>query len=113
MINIRTKSFILLLCSAIVALFAFQQINETATPLSQEAAIEARVQQKVKVFRAAQLQICDREVLKVAIPLADSLVAEMYARDLRLNDVILKRPNRPDRPSVDIEPFPFDSIEGK
>ena len=49
--------------------------------------------------------------MRTAIPKADSMIAEMYARDLRANDILLERPDRPDRPQVNIEPFPFDSIE--
>ena len=92
-----------------IGLFAFQE--EEATPSSSEAAIEAKLEERIKDFKSKQYWTCQREALQAAVPKADSMIAEMYARDLRANDILLERPERPERPEVEIEPFPFDSIK--
>ena len=101
------KSSLIILLS--IGLFAFQE--EPAEQMDSEAAIEAKLQEKINTLKFKQYWECEQKALRKAIPIADSMIAEMYARDLRNNDVLLERPTRPDRPEVDIEPFPFDSIE--
>jgi hypothetical protein len=92
-----------------IGLFSFQE--EKGEPLSDEAAIEAAVQKKINDLKLKQHWECQAIALKKAIPIADSMIAEMYARDLRASDILLKRPKRPARPRVELEPFPFDSIK--
>jgi hypothetical protein len=101
------KSSLIILFS--IGLFAFQEKQEK--PLNSEAAIEARLQAKINQLKSKQYWECQKKALQVAIPKADSMIAEMYARDLRANDIFPDRPDRPDRPQVEIEPFPFDRIE--
>lgn len=105
--KIIIKSFFILLFS--IGLFAFQE--EQVKPLSSEEAIEAKLEEKISQLKSKQYWECQSQALLKAIPIADSMIAEMYAKDLRASDILLKRPTRPDRPQVEIEPFPFDSIE--
>ena len=104
--EIILKSSLIILFS--IGLFAFQKDAEI---VSSEAAIEAKLEEKIRNLKSKQYWECQRQALKIAIPKADSMIAEMYARDLRANDVLLKRPERPDRPQVEMEQFPFDSIQ--
>ena len=92
-----------------IGLFAFQE--KQADSLSSEEAIESKVLERVNQLKSKQRWECQKQAMRTAIPKADSMIAEMYARDLRANDILLERPDRPDRPQVNIEPFPFDSIE--
>ena len=101
------KSSLILLLS--IGLFSFQE--DKTKILNSEEAIETKLQEKINQLKSKQHWECQSQALLKAIPIADSMIAEMYARDLRASDIILKRPDRPNRPQVDIEPFPFDSIE--
>ena len=106
------KKYIILITigvCGVMGLFSFQN-NET-TNLSSEEAIELAFQNKINQLKAKYAQNCEKRVMKTAIPIADSLIAEMYAHDLRAQDTILIRPKRPKMPTVEINPFPFDSIE--
>ncbi|MGB0861633.1 MAG: hypothetical protein ACPG19_08975 [Saprospiraceae bacterium] len=93
----------------VMGLFSFQ--NNQSTNLSSEEAIEIAFQNKINELKIKFAQSCEKRVMETAVPIADSLIAEMYARDLRAQDTILLRPKRPEMPTVDINPFPFDSIE--
>ena len=101
------QSFALIIFS--ILLFSFQE--KQTESLSSEEAIEIKVLERIAQFKSKQHWKCQEQALRTAIPVADSMIAEMYARDLRANDILLERPDRPDRPQVEIEPFPFDSIE--
>jgi hypothetical protein len=95
---------------SMLALLSFQNTPEKSN-LSSEETIEAVLQDKIYKLKWEYTQSCEKRVMETAVPIADSLIAEMYARDLRAQDTILLRPKRPEMPQVDINPFPFDSIE--
>ena len=95
---------------SMLALLSFQNTPEKPN-LSSEETIEAVLQNKINKLRRKYTKNCEKRVMETAIPIADSLIAEMYAHDLRAQDTILVRPKRPKMPQVDINPFPFDSIE--
>lgn len=95
---------------SMLALLSFQNTPKK-TNLSSEEAIESALQDKINDLKWKYNQNCKSRVMETAVPIADSLIAEMYARDLRAKDAILLRPKRPEMPKVNIKPFPFDSIE--
>lgn len=76
-----------------------------------EAAVKAALEQRMAAYQRQHLLDCEAEALEQATVIADSIIAELYARTLRAQDTILQRPQRPDAPTVRIPDFPFDSIE--
>ncbi len=95
----------------VVGILAFQPKDEAGKKMSDEAKIQQLLDQKIKAYQQERAAECKSRALRKAIPIVDSLVAETYAKDLREGDFIIKRPTKPEKPVVEIKPFPFDSIE--
>lgn len=76
-----------------------------------EAAIQTAYEQRIADYERQHRWQCEAAALEQATVIADSIIAELYARTLRAQDTILVRPQRPDAPKVAIPDFPFDSIE--
>lgn len=98
-----------------LGLSSFQNQNNSDASdkkeLTNEERIQQRVAEKVAALRQRKRSECEQNALQAAIPIVDSLIAENYAKDLRAKDFILERPDKPTMPEVEIDPFPFDSIE--
>ena len=108
----KSKVFIIvIICTTIVGLFAFQNKDKPNKKNTLEEAVEEVYQAKINKLELQYASDCRQDALKKAIPIADSLIAEMYAKGLRAQDQILQRPEKPEMPSVEIPSFPFDSIE--
>lgn len=95
----------------VIGILAFQPNEKTDKKLSDEEKIQQRLEEKIKMYQKERRLECEKRALKKAIPIVDSLIAETYAKDLRASDFIIERPKKPEKPTVKIEPFPFDSIE--
>lgn len=106
----QTFSILTLLIIGTLVLLAFQN-KETEQELTDEQRIEERLQQKINAFHLAEQRKCQQKAMQEAIPIVDSLIAENYAKDLRAKDFMLKRPEKPEMPEVEINPFPLDSVE--
>ncbi len=105
----KKKHSLLILTLFIIGIAALLSFKET--PMSSEERIQGRLQQKIDAFHKSKQQQCQKRALRSATPIVDSLVAEMYAKDLRAKDFLLKRPEKPEMPNVEINPFPLDSVE--
>ena len=112
----KSKNILILIILILgaVSFYSFQQDSvQTHSSLTaeQQIQLESYIKKKIEAVKREEYWNCQERALTEAIPIADSMIAEMYARDLRASDVILERPDRPDKPEVELEPFPFDSIE--
>lgn len=74
-------------------------------------AVRAAYDEQLTAYERQHRWKCEAEALEQAIVIADSIVAELYARTLRAQDTILQRPKRPEAPRVSIPRFPLDSLE--
>jgi hypothetical protein len=106
----QTFSILTLLIIGTLTLLAFQN-KEKEQQLTDEQRIEQALQKKIKAFHQEEQRKCQQKAMREAIPIVDSLIAENYAKDLRAKDFILKRPDKPEMPEVEIKPFPLDSVE--
>ena len=84
--------------------------DDAPTHQEQAQQIEAGVQAKIEKVRNDYFEACEGRVMKAAIPVADSMIADFYTRDLQEADSIPVKPSKPEAPKIEIPDFPLDSF---
>ena len=82
---------ILAILTTSIIFYAFQKdslsTNSNLTA-EQQAQVDLYLKRRLEALKREEYWNCQARALSEAIPLADSIIAEMYAKDLRASDVI-------------------------
>ena len=76
------------------------------TVKEQQQYIEEKVNEKVFSIKGEYEKSCNKRIMEVAIPRADSLIAEMFTAPIKEAYKKPEKPEKPEMPVVEIPDFP-------